>query len=279
MKSGLYLSFCLGLMLSNCTTTSHRTNNFKCEEEPMPEYDYRATAVGEMTPQLDSLLRIEKKREIFKPCRIYVFDAEFYSSSAELISKEKISLMATGKRWEHQPEKQDEVQIRYHFDEESIERVNSHQLNKKLVTDQWRQDITTGIIENVEKIWMHPFRANQYNFTEVAPFPQVEFPLNIGKTWTDNHIHLREGWGDWSTMKVKSSFEVLALETVRTEYGEMANCWKISGISNFPLGHSKITYWFHEKFGFVKLHYDNYGGQKLKIELSEIEENNSRDIH
>lgn len=244
-----------------------------CAPEPMPKYEYRASIIGEMTPQLDSVLRIEKRRDVFKPCRIYAFDAAFYSATNELISQERILLMATGKRWEHNPEKQDEILVKYEFDKEYIDSINLYQLNKSAVYNKWSRTVSTGIRENVEEIWMHPFRSNQYNFTEVAPFPQIKFPLSVGKKWTDNDIKLQEGWGDWSHMKVRSTFEVLSKETIQTNYGELENCWKVKAVSNFDLGRSEVTYWFHEKYGFVKLNYVNYGGQKLHIELAEIKDN------
>ena len=271
MTYTLCLFFGVIFLLGSCT--NNKGDDFRCAPEPMPKYEYRASISGEMTPQMDSILRIEKRREVFKPCRIYAFDAAFYSASNKLISKERILLMATGKRWEHNPEKQDEILVKYEFDKESIDSINLYQLNKSAVSDEWWQTVSTGIRENVEEIWMHPFRSNQYNFTEVAPFPQIKFPLSVGKKWNDNTITLQEGWGDWSHMKVKSTFEILSKETVQTNYGELENCWKVKAVSNFDLGQSEVTFWFHERFGFVKLNYVNYGGQKLNIELTQITEN------
>ena len=271
MTYTLCLFFGVIFLLGSCT--NNKGDDFRCAPEPMPKYEYRASISGEMTPQMDSILRIEKRREVFKPCRIYAFDAAFYSASNKLISKERILLMATGKRWELHPEKQDEILVKYEFDKESIDSINLYQLNKSAVSDEWWQTVSTGIRENVEEIWMHPFRYNQYNFTEVAPFPQIKFPLSVGKKWNDNTITLQEGWGDWSHMNVRSTFEILSKETVQTNYGELENCWKVKAVSNFDLGQSEVTYWFHEQYGFVKLNYVNYGGQKLNIELTQITEN------
>ncbi|MEQ9581162.1 MAG: hypothetical protein RIM68_03245, partial [Arenibacter sp.] len=131
MKYKLNLFFGIIFLLGSCT--NKKGIDFSCAPEPMPKYDYRASISGEMTPQMDSVLRIEKRREIFLPCRIYVFDAAFYSASNELISQERILLMATGKRWEHHPEKQDEILVKYEFDKEFIDSINLYQLNKSAV--------------------------------------------------------------------------------------------------------------------------------------------------
>ncbi len=225
-----------------------------------------------MTPEIDSILRIEKKRDVFKPCRTLSYNAKFYSNVGNIITNETISVSSTGKRWEHQPEKQDEIAINYFFNKDSIKIINQHQLNKTSVNPNWRSQELTGVIENVEKIWTHPFRSNQYNFTQVAPFPQVELPLSIGKIWTDKNISLKDGFGYWANMKVISTFEVLDKSKITTLYGKFPNSWKIKAVSKFPLGESELTYWFNPEYGFAKMNYINYGGQRLDIEVTGIKD-------
>jgi len=146
-------------------------------------------------------------------------------------------------------------------------------LNKTLNTGlvEWTSLSIVGIIENVEKIWMHPFRRNQYNFTEVAPFPQVEFPLKIGKKWSDNSIRPGKSYGDWSNKQISSTFEVKAKENIVTKFGKINDCWRIFAESEFDFGKSTLEYWFNEELGFVKFNYTNYGNQTLEIELIKVE--------
>ena len=285
MNRGLNPIFLIifALIASGCNETKESTSTQKkkvqesklvpkCNPEPMPAYDYRASVQGEMTPELEAKLRIKKKRDVFKPCRSLTYKAQFLSEKGDVISNAKIKMTPSGKRWELQKEKQDETIVEYEFNPSDIERINQFQLNKKLIQTNWQKEVKEGIIENVEQVWMHPFRSNQYNFTEVAPFPQVELPLKEGKKWTDNHIHLKEGWGDWSNMKVKSSFEVIALSGLKTPYGIVPDCWRIQSTSTFDLGESTLDFWFNESIGFVKFVYTNYGGQKLIIELAGVQE-------
>jgi hypothetical protein len=126
-----------------------------------------------------------------------------------------------------------------------------------------------GVIENVEEIWMHPFRFNQFNFTEVAPFPEVKFPLKVGKTWTGS-LQILNGWGDWSNTTGNFQYEVLSKETIMTNYGSIDNCWHIKSKATYPFGNSNFEYWFHESLGFVKKEYQNYGNQTLSIELEDL---------
>jgi len=143
-------------------------------------------------------------------------------------------------------------------------------LNKAWTSPNWQNQEITGVVENVEKIWTHPFRSNQYNFTQVAPFPQIELLLRIGKKWTGNNISIKEDFGDWANMKFKSEFEIIEKANIQTEYGEFKNSWKIKAIATFPLGKSELVYWFNEEFGFVQLVYTNYGNQRLEIEVTAI---------
>lgn len=252
-----------------CTNRQEgRFSEIKCIPTDSPKYDYRGTIKGELTPKMDSILRIEKRRDIFKPCRELTYLATFLNSDNKLITESKIRLIASGKRWEYQTEKQDEVIFQYEFTEEDIQNCKKYQLNK-LLNRQWVSSTKVGIIENVEQIWMHPFRANQYNFTEVTPFPQVELPLRIGKTWTEK-IYPKEGYGEWSNKTVVSDFKVVSKESIKLDYGELKDCWKISAKSVFELGESYLEYWFNEELGFVKFDYINYGNQKLKIELQSV---------
>ena len=271
MKSSI-LVFTILILIVCCKDINSPARQSNCGEEAMPKYDYRATVKGEMTPEIDSILRIEKKRDVFKPCRTLSYNAKFYSNVGNIITNETISVSSTGKRWEHQPEKQDEIAINYFFNKDSIKIINQHQLNKTSVNPNWRSQELTGVIENVEKIWTHPFRSNQYNFTQVAPFPQVELPLRIGKTWTDKNISLKDGFGDWANMKVISTFEVIDKSEITTLYGKFPNSWKIKAVSEFPLGESELTYWFNAEYGFVKMNYINYGGQRLDIEITGIKD-------
>lgn len=274
MKIKYLILIAATLLLASCGDTNPNSNKSDCVPELMPDYDYRGTvSEGEMTPEVESYLRIEKRRDVFKPCRTHRFDTEFLSKDGHLISKEEISFTPTGKRWEPQPEKQDEISIEYNYQKGSIDSIKSFQLNRGRLSDHWQRKVTTGIIENVEEIWMHPFRSNQYNFTQVAPFPQVQLPIKIGKTWTDNNIILNETFGDWSNMKIRSRFEVLSKETIETKYGTIEDCYKIESTATFKLGESTLLYWFHPELGFIKMNYTNYGDQKLNIELIEIKDN------
>lgn len=243
-----------------------------CYDVPMPAFDeVKASLLDEIgNPYKDTIIeRIPKRRTIFKPCKEYVFKATFLDSHEKLISESQIKMMASGQRWDGQPELQDEVIVQYEYWQEDIAKINEYHINKIMSNRAWKKTIKTGIIENTDQIWMHPFRDNQYVFTEVAPFPDVKFPLFTGKTWSEE-FNIYKGWGDWNNSSGNFNYLVEAREDIQTHFGRMEDCWKIKSEATFPFGKSFLDFWFNEKLGFVKMNYVNYEAQKLNIELIEI---------
>ncbi|MDW3209094.1 MAG: hypothetical protein R8N23_04460 [Reichenbachiella sp.] len=204
--------------------------------------------------------------QVFKPCRQYIYQAKYWDEDYNLISDELIWMMATGKDWDAQPELQDEIIIQYNYSEDKIDEIKKFGINKTL-DYPWERKVITGIIENKNQTFMHPFRQNQYAFTEVAPFPSVNFPLEIGKTW-DSNMNI-SGWGDWAESTLKESYEVIGRDSIELPIGVL-QAWHVRGIAYADFGNSQNDFWYNEKFGFVKTIIKNYKNQLLKFELQEI---------
>jgi hypothetical protein len=280
-KVFVYLLFCTFLFPIGCKKISqsgqskHTFSEVLCQPDTLPQFDNIVVQipVKNSNSHKDTIIgQIKKSRKVFKPCRKLTFRTFWKNKNGELITTGKIKMMATGKRWEYQPEKQDELVIQYEYSDSDIKSYRKNGLNKGLSDQSWSNQIIEGVIENVEEVWMHPFRFNQYNFTEVAPFPEVKFPLQIGKTWYGS-LHIMEGWGDWENSRGSMEYEVLSRENVSIHYGDLSDCWKIHAVAKYPFGTSTLTFWFHEDLGFVKKEYTNYGGQTLSILLEEVKIN------
>lgn len=271
----LYLALIITLLICSCSETQKSEfTSIECTPEEMPKFDGNKVTFLDNNgkPIKDSIIGgIEKRRTVFKPCRELIYRAKFKSEKNELISSSRIKMMATGKRWEFQPEKQDEIIVQYEFTNGDFNKNKKIQLNKGFLDKDWMKEGVEGVIENVEEVWMHPFRFNQFNFTEVAPFPEVKFPLEIGKAWTGN-LQIQEGWGDWENSNGYFEYKITGKESINTNFGVIENCWKVESKSTYEFGQSKFDYWFSEELGFVKMNYVNYGNQTLEIELEEIKE-------
>lgn len=266
------------LIFTSCNQQENYSYSFTeiaCNPDPTPEFDGKiVTIVGnEYQKERDTIIdKIPKSRTVFKPCRSLIYKASFYSDKDELITESSIKMMASGKRWDYAADVQDEIIIQYEHNNLDYNKNKEYQLNKGLTERQWTFQTTEGIIENENQVWMHPFRYNQFNFTEVAPFPMVRFPLKKDKTWNKS-LNIQNGWGDWEHTNGNMSYEVTKKEAITTPYGKINDCWLIKSRSKFPFGSSHFEYWFHEDLGFVKMEYLNYGNQRLIIELSEIHNN------
>ncbi len=207
-------------------------------------------------------------RTIFKPCREYIYSAKFWDKEYSLLSQENISVMATGKGWEFQPESQDEIIIQYAHDPSKIESLKQYSINPEI--QHWTTRENTGIIETSIRTWMHPFRSNQYSFTEVAPFPSVQHPLYLGKTWSSK-LNIYDGWGVWANTTLNNTYEVIDYETVKIALGEL-EAWHISSVTSAEFGISTHNFWYNEELGFIKMVIKNYEGQLLQFELTEFKD-------
>ena len=207
-------------------------------------------------------------RKVFKPCKEFIYTAKYWDAEYNLITQEQVWLMATGHGWEYQPDSQDEILIQYQYDSAKIKEISQHSINPDI--QHWTTQESTGIIETRARTWMHPFRSNQYGFTEVAPFPSVRFPLEQGKTWTSD-LNIYEGWGVWANSTLNNTYEVVGYETIDTEFGEL-EAWHVSSLTIAEFGTSTHNFWYHMELGFVKMIIKNYAGQLLQFELAEVKE-------
>lgn len=210
----------------------------------------------------------ESNYSVFKPCRQIIFNARLWDSEFNLISESKIWMMATGNPWEHAPDRQRELVIQYEYDEVAIDEIIDASINRELVSNEWRKQETTGIIEDENTIWMHPFRSNQYAFTEVAPFPSVRLPLEVGFSWSSS-LNIYAGWGEWSHSTLSNTYTITGYELVQLPYGEL-EAWKIESSTQAKFGNSTHNFWFHHDLGFVKMVINNYANQTLEIELLDV---------
>ncbi len=234
---------------------------------------------GELVHETEDTLWFEpyenktlKVRNIFKKGKNYIYQATYKDDTGNTLSDNKIKLIPSGERIQFAPERQDRVTYIYeNYKEDSI-KLASHTLNPTY--QRWVNKAEEGIIENVEKVWIHPMRHNQYKFTEVAPFPEIELPLEIGKQW-ESTLNINNFFGEWANSSGVSEYEVIKRDSFTLKSGQI-ECWKIKSKSKFPFGISYLNYKFNKDYGFVELNYKNYKNETLEIRLvlceDEIEE-------
>lgn len=176
--------------------------------------------------------------------------------------------MNIGKAWTYDST-QSTLLIQYEFNKNEKDRIESYNINPSRAID-WIDKEETGFIEDKNNLWLHPFRANQYHFTEIAPFPNVRYiDLFPGNKWA-SRLNIHNGWGIWSNTQVKHYYEVVDIGSVNIPFQNLKNCTHIKSEAISEFGTSTLDYWFHPEFGIVRYLYRNYEGQTCNIELINV---------
>ncbi len=199
-----------------------------------------------------------------------VYNTEYFDADSMLIIKGDVLIKYLGKMWSASPKNQQEVVIGYDYDEKRLQSYEEKTSINKSAGTNWSPFEITGVIENEKRIWMHPLRNNQFVSLEVAPFPEIRYPLEVGNFWSSS-INMGEGWGDWENETVYSDYKIVESGVaIETEYGVITDCWLVRAKSDFKEGRSHVDLYFSPELGFVKFEYVNYKNHKIMISLKDI---------
>jgi len=183
------------------------------------------------------------------------------------ITNEVIIFKSLGLPWEYQKTQIKAEQI-YHPTDSVINNLYNP-LSKKGKEKNIRisSKSSTGFIDNNNTFWIHPFRSNQYIYTEIAPFPSIYYDkLTIGAKWEEKTI-VSFGWGNFKG-KINKYYEVISAESYDFQGILLENCWLIKAKADHnKLGESTLTYLFHEEYGFLYLKYRIYNGIEIEFNL------------
>lgn len=188
--------------------------------------------------------------DIFSSEKTIIYAIEHTTDSIVIMDTVKIT--ATGKPWQVAPDKQLEIIITYDF--ESLDTS----IFRNISSIGWVNSDTTGAVDNEETCWFHPPRHNQYKILELAPFPTIEYPLHVDKTYS-RVLFIGEGWGDISNTKVVWNYKVI---------GQVDDLWRISAQAtpdNNPTNPNHLDYVFSNNHGFIELLYTFYNGTIIKM--------------
>lgn len=228
--------------------------------------------------------------EIFDPSKTFIYDVYFIEDNGDTLTRELVKLKANTKPWVYQ-KTQRQLEIAYFPDSLNLERflhpfaserkrIAKGKSNRAKGKKRWdnytwmTKKETTGFIENDSVIWLHPPRSNQYQYTYLSAYPEVQFrELKTGGNWKSQLFIMRgfpnneEFVGD-----VVNDFKVRGLVTDRVGEKTIANCWKIESVDTHSvLGESRSSFVFDEKYyGFVRMDFEYYNKMKISFKLKEI---------
>ncbi len=205
---------------------------------------------------------------IFAAEKKYFYKAIYKDKEGNVLTEEQVTMYLTGEPWEWQPDLQQEAIINYNFTEETKAAFTPHPINPTLNWGFVTEEVTGVIEEEGQRLWIHPFRLNQYIFTEVAPFPEVLLPISIGQKWSSS-LSVISGWGIWDNSTIDCTYEVANQLDKPYPMGSLKDVWRIKSESNFSLGTSTLELYYHEKYGFVEMDYVNYEGERLTFTMTD----------
>ena len=194
--------------------------------------------------------------------RKYKYIGIYIDSSGQTITTEKITLHPTGEIWEA-----DSRQTLMDFALDSLIADWSKKPEEPLngIYKNWMSNYQEGVLQNSSKVWMHPIRQNQYRITEIAPFPQIIFPIKKNTSWHDT-LYIYAAMGTFEGT-VESTYTIKEEEERTYEFGKL-KCWKIIAVGQHDkLGISSVIYYFNNEYGFTEMNYTFYNKQKIEFKL------------
>jgi len=216
--------------------------------------------------------------KIFDSTRTYIYNATFIDKNSDILTQEKIILQPLGIPWEYQ-KTQTKYKVTYYPTDSVVSNMRSPKSKKKKKWEGIRvsRKVTSGAIEDSLKIWMHPFRSNQYMYTEICAFPYIELDkLNIGEKWNGGKLFILTGWGKFKG-KLTQTYLVEKQVDYEFQNTQLTDCWQIVGTGNHnKLGESSVRYIYHKEYGFLEFKYDFFDGTHITFKLMKIETN---DLH
>lgn len=134
--------------------------------------------------------------------------------------------------------------------------------------------VSTGLVENEQNIWFHPPRFGFFRALETCPFPYIKLNKNAGYKWNDEMVisdyWSDERWGIWKEkLLLKYGYEIMGEETMDTDFGNLS-VTKVYATASSVIGKSSLISYFNDKYGFIKLEYVLFSGDKIILELKEI---------
>lgn len=179
--------------------------------------------------------------QVYNKKIIYKYQVE--NSSAEGIKKKQIMYLAcNGKTWVFDPKKQ--FSIGWVDEGKNVFLPNNN----------------TGVIDNGDTIWLHPPRHDIYFVHEFTPFPEVRFPIEVGKQWTTDfgYVWPSKELNIPAGVKVKPHYTVeVKFEEYSDILGRTIDCYRIVGVINQALIKSKWIGVFNDELGFIRMEFHN----------------------
>jgi hypothetical protein len=193
----------------------------------------------------------------FQPGEEIVYEFTYLSGKKDTVAKGEIIIEPTNNKWEYD-NNQKSVTYKYTFQKRdpSYFKVGQHGLPIQNELEE-----TTGYIESDQSFWMHPFRANIFYITEIAPFP--EYTKGNLQVKIKNTLVIGEGWGQFKG-ESKSNYKIAAYKEKDEQY-KGYELKRVKMRSKHPLGKSTLSMIVSDETGIITMNYQFFNKDRLII--------------
>lgn len=197
---------------------------------------------------------IEAKYEIDNPIyeadKIWTFKAEFYDTNDSIVRIDTIMLTTFNQRF----------------------LIFQNKVIWSLKKGNKEVEQTTGIVEDKNKIWLHPPRfEDYYDYTEYSAFPEIKKPVSVGEKWNTT-LMLGTYATKESGSKLNVTYKIESVDTI--QINPTIRKVIILGQGTSGLGKYVNLITFTDELGFTKMNYTKDNGERLVIKLIEKKDRN-----
>jgi hypothetical protein len=135
----------------------------------------------------------------------------------------------------------------------------------------------SGVAEHDTAVWIHPPRDGAYRKLELAPFPMVKYPLEVGNKWiwkleVGGHYSV-PGHAEWpaTTNRLFTSTYQISRETILTTPVGKVNCYEIDSFTISDFEQTRLKAFYNPGLGFVRLEYATIDRRRLIMELLNVQ--------
>ena len=231
---------------------------------------------AKLNDRLMDLIAHHQNLKIFQKGRNITYSALRINVNGDTLANTTIEMIPDGTGWgDEAADLQSQVIFKYSsMVKDSIDHIQ--EIDSIVGERFWVSTDTTGVIENTKRVWMHPFRNNEFFKTELAPFPVIKFPVSdsIMQSYKMT-THILGNWGLYTGTKTKERYNYIGkvIKSYPTT-GEI-ECYKLIGTGeNTKYGISKIEYFYSEIYGFTEMNYLTYDNDIIEFKIVEIRNTN-----
>ncbi len=138
----------------------------------------------------------------------------------------------------------------------------------------------TGVLEDSTRIFLHQPRQYAFVITELNPFPEIRFPIYVGKEWkamigipqnTIKQLKI-DSLDKYEAIHRNFTYKVESKVNLKTKIGKF-ECYKIVASADGMIAQTNMIAYFNPKFGFMKIIYQNIDGSSITYTLDSVKDN------